>query len=49
MSGDIAAKSETEKFSNFRYANVKTSNMVAWENIRDFYGIDEDFPFEYLY
>ena len=23
--------------------------MEAWENIQEFFGIDEEFPFEYLY
>lgn len=41
-----AAKEETEKF---KYANLKVSNLQAWENIQEFYGIGEDFPFEYLY
>lgn len=31
------------------YANLKQKNVAAWENTRDFYGISEEFPFEYLY
>jgi len=49
LSGAMAAKAETDELAKFKYANLKTSNMAAWENIRDFFGIDEDFPFEYLY
>ena len=45
----MAAKAEEDELKKFKYANLKASNMTAWENIRDFYGIDDDFPFDHLY
>lgn len=49
LSGAMAVKAEEDEAKKFMYANVKTSNMSAWENIQEFFGIDEEFAYEYLY
>lgn len=41
-----AAKEESEKFM---YANLKETNLEAWTHIREFFGVGDEFPFEYLY
>ena len=37
---------EDEKFI---FANLLSKNEKAWKNIRQFYGINDEFPAEYLY
>ena len=49
LSDAFAAKAEEDELKKFKYANLKATNMELWENIQEFYGIDDDFPFEYLY
>ena len=49
LSGAMAVKAEEDEVAKFKYANLKNSNMSAWENIQEFFGIDEDFTYEYLY
>ena len=49
LSDAMAKKADADELEKFKYANLKANNMEAWDNIRDFYGIDDDFPFEYLY
>ena len=45
----MAAKAEEDEQKKFIFANLQKKNMDAWENIQEFFGIDEDFPMEYLY
>ena len=33
----------------FPFANLMMKKPDAWENLQDFYGIADDFPYEYLY
>lgn len=49
LSAAMAEKAVQEENKKFMYANLKEKNISAWGNMREFYGISEDFPFEYLY
>ncbi len=49
LSGAFAAKAEADEQTKFRYANLSKQKIADWENIKEFFGIDEEFPFEYLY
>ena len=49
LSAAMAEKAEEEEHKKFLFANLKDKNIAAWENTREFYGISEDFPYEYLY
>ena len=49
LSAAFAAKAEIDEQTKFRYANLSKQKMEDWENIKEFFGIDEEFPFEYLY
>ena len=39
-------KREDEEFV---YGNLKEKNQKGWDNIQEFYGIDDSFPCDYLY
>ncbi len=49
LSGAFAAKAEEDEQTKFRYANLSKQKMDDWQNIQEFFGIDDEFPFEYLY
>ena len=40
---------EERELKGFVYANVFNTKPELWEQIAEFYGIDEGFPCEYLY
>ena len=45
----MKAKAEEDEAKKFTFANLKDTNFDAWEHIQQFFGIDDDFPYEYLY
>ena len=49
LSAAMAAKAAEDELKKFKFANLKDHNVGAWNNIKEFFGIDDDFPYEYLY
>ena len=49
LSAAMKAKAEEDETKKFTFANLKDTNSEAWEHIQEFFGIDDDFPYEYLY
>ena len=49
LSAAMAQKAEEEESKKFAYANLRQENEEAWLHIQEFFGIDDDFPCEYLY
>lgn len=45
MSAEMAAKKEEE----FTFAKLLDTKFEVWANIQEFYGINSDFPSEYLF
>ena len=45
----MKAKAEEDEAKKFTFANLKDTNFDAWEHIQQFFGIDDDFPYEFLY
>ena len=45
----MKAKAEEDEVKKFTFANLKDTNFDAWEHIQQFFGIDDDFPYEFLY
>ncbi len=45
MSAEMAAKKEEE----FTFAKLLDKKFEVWANIQEFYGINSDFPSEYLF
>ena len=49
LSAAMAAKAAEDELKKFKFDNLKDHNVGAWNNIKEFFGIDDDFPYEYLY
>ena len=49
LTHEKAKRDQEKEDQDFPFANLVTKKPDAWENLKDFYGISDDFPYEYLY
>ncbi len=45
----MSAQLEAKKEENFSYASLMDTKLEVWANLQEFYGINSDFPSEYLF
>lgn len=45
----MSSQLEAKKEESFSYASVMDTKLEVWANLQDFYGINSDFPSEYLF
>jgi hypothetical protein len=47
--GHMSAQMEAKKEESFTYAKLVDSKFEAWANLQEFYGINSNFPSEFLF
>lgn len=49
QSGQMSAQLEAKKEESFAYASLRDTKLDVWANLQEFYGINSEFPSEYLF
>ena len=49
QSGQMSAQLEAKKEESFAYASLRDTKLEVWANLQEFYGINSEFPSEYLF
>ena len=49
LTKEKAKRDQQKEDTEFPFANLMAKKSDAWESLQEFYGISDDFPYEYLY